>query len=66
MRRWIFHEVDDLRNSPELPFRDLLDPATVQHALEENNVAFRDRIFTPSVTLWTFVSQVLGADLSCR
>jgi hypothetical protein len=27
---------------------------------------FRERIFTPAVTLWTFLSQVLDADHSCR
>jgi len=27
---------------------------------------WRDRIFTPLVTLWTFLGQVLSADSSCR
>src|SRR4051812_6978548 len=65
-RRWITHKVQDLRNAPQLPFHDLLDPAAVEHVLEENHVAFRDRIYTPLVTLWTFLSQVLSPDHSCR
>ncbi len=65
-RRWITHKVEELRNAPELPFRDRLDPHTVAHDLEQNHVTFRDRIFTPLVTLWTFLSQVLSLDHSCR
>ena len=65
-RRWIAHKVEDLRETPQLPFHDLLDPALVEHALKRHDVAFRDRIFTPLVTLWTFLSQVLSLDHSCR
>jgi hypothetical protein len=65
-RRWITQKVDELREAPELPFHDLLDPATVNHVLNQNQVSFRDRIFSPLVTLWTFLSQVLSLDHSCR
>src|SRR5271157_6384643 len=65
-RRWITDKVEALRTAPHLPFYDLLDPARVEHALEENQVSFRERVYTPLVTLWTFLSQVLSADHSCR
>jgi hypothetical protein len=65
-RRWISHKVDELRNAPQLPFHDLLDSAAVDRVLKEHRVRFRDRIFTPMVTLWTFLSQVLSPDHSCR
>ena len=65
-RRWITQKVDELRNAPQLPFHDLLDPATVNQVLDKNQVSFRDRIFSPLVTLWTFLSQVLSLDHSCR
>ena len=65
-RRWITDKVEALRAAPHLPFYDLLDPARVEHALEENQVSFRERVYTPLVTLWTFLSQVLSADHSCR
>jgi hypothetical protein len=65
-RRWISRKVEELRNAPQLPFQDLLDPATVERVLEDNHVTFRHRIFTPLVTLWTFLSQVLSSDHSCR
>lgn len=65
-RHWILRKVEELRHAPELPFRDLLDPGAVAQVLEANQVRFRDRIFTPLVTLWTFLSQVLSPDHSCR
>src|SRR5438132_1478878 len=65
-RRWISRKVDELRHTPQLPFHDLLEPDTVAQVLDANHVTFRDRIFTPLVTLWTFLSQVLSPDHSCR
>jgi hypothetical protein len=65
-RHWISRKVDELRHTPQLPFHDLLPPDTVTQVLEANQVRFRDRIFTPLVTLWTFLSQVLSPDHSCR
>lgn len=65
-RRWIVHKVEELRHAPQLPFHDLLDPASVQRVLQDHHVRFRDRIFSPLVTLWTFLSQVLSPDHSCR
>lgn len=47
-----------------LPFSELLPAAMVQEALTVDGG--RDRIFTPIVTLWTFLSQVLSPDHSCR
>ena len=64
--RWISRKVDELRNAPQLPFHDLLDPDTVVRVVDANHVGFRDRIFSPLVTLWTFLSQVLSPDHSCR
>jgi hypothetical protein len=34
--------------------------------MKEIKVPWKDRIFTPLVTLWVFLSQVLSADHSCR
>jgi hypothetical protein len=65
-RHWISRKVNELRTAPQLPFHDLLDPAAVQRVVKDRGVHFRDRIFTPLVTLWTFLSQVLSVDHSCR
>ena len=52
--------------APELPFAEALQAASIQAILEELKVEFRERIYTPLVTLWVFVSQVLDPDPSCR
>jgi hypothetical protein len=49
-----------------LPFAQLLDADTIQQAFGDEPLSFRDRLFTPFVTLWVFLSQVLAADQSCR
>lgn len=65
-----FRRLVELRSryerAPELPFADALQAASIQAILEELKVEFRDRIYTPLVTLWVFVSQVLDPDPSCR
>jgi hypothetical protein len=38
----------------------------VQQALDAEGVSCRHRLFTPLVTLWVFLSQVLDPDGSCR
>jgi Transposase DDE domain len=55
-----------LQQDPELPFARLLERTVVEQALRDEQVTFRDRLFTPLVTLWIFVSQVLDPDHSCR
>jgi putative transposase len=66
----IFPRVDEqakaLRNSETLPYRDLLDGEIVRSALAEEKLKFRIRMYTPLVTLWTFLTQVLDSDHSCR
>jgi hypothetical protein len=57
---------DDLAQAPGLPFADLLPTAQVAQALAQEAVTFYDRLFTPLVTLWVFLSQVLDPDGSCR
>jgi hypothetical protein len=58
--------VNLLRDAPGLPFCDLLDAGMVAEALEREVVHFRERVYTPLVTLWTFLTQVLSTDHSCR
>jgi hypothetical protein len=55
-----------LREAPQLPFCDLLDADLVRDVLRAEKVTFRDRIYSPIVILWVFLSQVLSADHSCR
>jgi hypothetical protein len=46
--------------------RGLLSHDHVSQALTEANVVWRERAFSPLVTLWTFLLQVLSSDGSCR
>lgn len=53
-------------HAPGLPFAEFLPAEQVEQALQQENVSFRDRLFSPLVTLWVFLSQVLDPDHSCR
>ena len=60
-------EVQKDRESEGLPFRDLLSEERILEALANAGVEFRDRIYTPMVTLWAFLSQVMdGKESSCQ
>src|SRR6476469_10157741 len=48
-----------------LPFTDVLAEGVITEALATVGV-WLDRIFSPLVTLWVFLGQVLSADHSCR
>jgi Transposase DDE domain len=59
-------QTNTLRNAEILPYHDLLDGDLVESALEEEEIEFRVRTYTPLITLWTFLTQVLDPDKSCR
>ena len=50
----------------ELPFSNVLSEEVVTQALHASGISWKDRIFSPLVTLWVFLGQVLSADHSCR
>ena len=50
----------------DLPFTDVLSADVVLQALATADVVWKERIYTPLVTLWVFLSQVLSQDHSCR
>ena len=50
----------------ELPLGNVLSEDLVSEVLEDTECAWVDKIYTPLVTLWVFLSQVLSADHSCR
>ncbi|HEY7310956.1 MAG TPA: IS4 family transposase [Gemmataceae bacterium] len=57
---------DRFTQAAALPFADILPAAQVQQAAQAEQVRFRDRLFSPAVTLWMFLSQVLDATHCCR
>ena len=50
----------------DLPFANVLSEQIVAQALTAIQAFWMDRIYSPLVTLWVFLGQVLGADQSCR
>src|SRR5215831_15563541 len=50
----------------ELPFTNVLPERSIAQALKALNIVWLDRIYTPLVTLWVFLGQVLSQDHSCR
>src|SRR5215468_10105238 len=55
-----------LQSRPGLPFAEYLPAALIRRTAQRVHYCFRERIYTPAVTLWTFLSQVIDADHSCR
>lgn len=49
-----------------LPFTNVLSDDVVSQALTATGVSWKDRIYSPLVTPWIFLGQVLSADPSCR
>src|SRR4249919_3466092 len=49
-----------------LPFTNVLSDQIVSQALTAAGAYWVDRIYSPLVTLWIFLGQVLSADHSCR
>src|SRR6188768_2661777 len=49
-----------------LAFGDILTDDFVRQAMAAVEGVWEDRIYTPVMTLWIFLSQVLSADHSCR
>jgi hypothetical protein len=49
----------------DLPFTNVLSEDLVKQTLTTLNVVWKERIYSPLVTLWVFLGQVLSADPSC-
>ena len=47
-------------------FTDILSAADIAQAIAKSGIQYRQRLFTPMVTIWAFIYQVLDADKSLR
>ncbi len=67
---WVSHQVrsewNKLSASDSLPFSELLPASTVERVLSEEQGRQRECLYSSMVTLWTFLSQILCPDHSCR
>lgn len=50
----------------DLPFTNVLSEENLSQTLTAITACWLDRIYSPLVTLWVFLGQVLSADHSCR
>jgi len=55
-----------LLENQDLCLTKLLPKEQVEAAITRHQVRFRQRLYTPLVTIWTFLYQVLAPDQSCR
>ncbi len=53
-----------LRSSNDLPFQDVLSPDEIYKHIA--SIPHRSRIFTPELTIFAFLSQVIAEDQSCQ
>ena len=63
------HALAPFLTDPGLPFAQVLPAADVERALADEGVTFgatKKSVFTPALTLWAFLSQVLDDAKSCR
>lgn len=58
--------VERSRRQEQLPFAALLSEDAIQRALGPARALWQGWIYTPSTTVWVFLSQCLSADHSCR
>lgn len=58
----------NLHDDPEqsLVFERFLPAADIAEICESFGYQFRERVYTPTITLWMFLGQTLSADHSCR
>jgi len=56
--------INDIRSKGELPFTEFLPVDGTNNYISKMN--YRNRIFTPELTLFGFLSQAIGADQSCQ
>lgn len=64
--RQLASHLQHVQASDGLPFAPLLDPEQVREAVRAEAVSFRERLFSPLVTLSVFLSQLFDPDHSCR
>ncbi len=54
------------RNCFGLPFRTHLSEEDIQSVVRTSTISWRERVFSPSVTIWAMLSQILNSERACR
>ena len=54
----------NLKTTEGLPFKEILSSECI--VTHVTNIDYRERCFSPDITIWSFLSQVLNDDQSCQ
>jgi hypothetical protein len=65
-RHELAETIDSFDKDKCLPFTEILDAEMVEEALAAEGMSYHQSIYTPFLTLCTFLAQVLDPDHSCR
>ncbi len=52
--------------SVALPFQEILPSQIIEEVIDELKIKYRNRLYNPVVIIWSFLSQVLDNDHSCK
>ncbi|WP_372370957.1 IS4 family transposase [Candidatus Uabimicrobium sp. HlEnr_7] len=55
-----------MQKNKGLPFIKLLRKNLIEEVIKEEKIKYRSRVFTPAITLWAFLSQILSDNNSCE
>ncbi len=58
--------LNQFNSSLGLPFQKVLPASMIEETLAEEGIKYRNRLFSPLVTLWAFLSQVIDGDQTCH
>ncbi len=58
--------INKFTKSVGLPFQEVLPSQTIEEVVIELGIKFRNRLYNPIVIIWSFISQVLDTDHSCK
>ena len=58
--------INKFTKSVALPFQEILPSQIIEEVIDELGIKYRNRLYNPIVTIWSFLSQVLDTDHSCK
>ncbi len=58
--------INKFTKSVALPFQEILPSKIIEQVIDELGIKYRDRLYNPIVIIWSFISQVLDNDHSCK
>ena len=58
--------INKFTRSVALPFQEVLPSKTIEEVIIELGIKYRSRLYNPIVIIWSFLSQVLDTDHSCK